>query len=169
MPGFSPAYLRIHNLLNRTNVVGRGGVGLSLGQRQRLGLARVLGSGAPLVLFDEPTAPLEAQEASLVSSAILRLRDQGIAILYISHYLNEIATLCDRGTVLRNGEAVGYPDRDLLQNTEALIAMMVGREIDQLYTPRQRPAADNGEAPLLSVRQLSDGRQLQDLSFDIQS
>jgi ribose transport system ATP-binding protein len=72
--------------------------------------------------------PLEAQEASLVSSAILRLRDQGIAILYISHYLNEIATLCDRGTVLRNGEVVGYPDRDLLQNTEALIAMMVGRE-----------------------------------------
>ncbi|MBN1016611.1 D-xylose ABC transporter ATP-binding protein, partial [Pseudomonas aeruginosa] len=89
-------------------------------------------------------------------------------ILYISHYLNEIATLCDRGTVLRNGEVVGYPDRDLLQNTEALIAMMVGREIDQLYTPRQRPAADNGATPLLSVRQLSDGRQLQDLSFDIQ-
>lgn len=112
--------------------------------------------------------PLEAHEASLVSSAILRLRDQGIAILYISHYLNEIATLCDRGTVLRNGEVVGYPDRDLLQNTEALIAMMVGREIDQLYTPRQRPAADNGATPLLSVRQLSDGRQLQDLSFDIQ-
>ncbi|WP_162557438.1 sugar ABC transporter ATP-binding protein [Klebsiella pneumoniae] len=96
------------------------------------------------------------------------VRDQGIAILYISHYLNEIATLCDRGTVLRNGEVVGYPDRDLLQNTEALIAMMVGREIDQLYTPRQRPAADNGATPLLSVRQLSDGRQLQDLSFDIQ-
>lgn len=46
--------------------------------------------------------------------------------------------------------------------------MMVGREIDQLYTPRQRPAADNGATPLLSVRQLSDGRQLQDLSFDIQ-
>ncbi len=65
-----------------------------------------------------------------------------------------IATLCDRGTVLRNGEVVGYPDRDLLQNTEALIAMMVGREIDQ-RTPRQRPAADNGAIPLLSVRQLS--------------
>lgn len=59
---------------------------------------------------------------------------------------------------------VGYPDRDLLQNTVPLIAfMMVGREIDQLYTPRQRPAADNGATPLLSVRQLSDGRQLQDL------
>lgn len=51
--------------------------------------------------------------------------------------------------MLRNGEVVGYPDRDLLQNTEALIAMMVGREIDQLYTPRQRPAADNGATLLL--------------------
>ncbi|WP_420261475.1 sugar ABC transporter ATP-binding protein [Klebsiella quasipneumoniae] len=58
-------------------------------------------------------------------------------------------------------------ERKLVQIARALIAMMVGREIDQLYTPRQRPAADNGEAPLLSVRQLSDGRQLQDLSFDI--
>ncbi len=140
---------------------------LSLAERKLVQIARALIDGAArLVVFDEPTAPLEAQEASLVSSAILRLRDQGIAILYISHYLNEIATLCDRGTVLRNGEVVGYPDRDLLQNTEALIAMMVGREIDQLYTPRQRPAADNGATPLLSVRQLSDGRQLQDLSFD---
>ena len=139
---------------------------LSLAERKLVQIARALIDGAArLVVFDEPTAPLEAQEASLVSSAILRLRDQGIAILYISHYLNEIATLCDRGTVLRNGEVVGYPDRDLLQNTEALIAMMVGREIDQLYTPRQRPAADNGATPLLSVRQLSDGRQLQDLSF----
>ncbi|AVB73261.1 hypothetical protein C3483_18695 [Klebsiella pneumoniae] len=138
---------------------------LSLAERKLVQIARALIDGAArLVVFDEPTAPLEAQEASLVSSAILRLRDQGIAILYISHYLNEIATLCDRGTVLRNGEVVGYPDRDLLQNTEALIAMMVGREIDQLYTPRQRPAADNGATPLLSVRQLSDGRQLQELS-----
>ena len=65
--------------------------------------------------------------------------------------------------MLRNGEVVGYPDRD---RHEALIAMMVGREIDQLYTPRQRPAADT--QPRFSVRQLSDGRQLQDLSFDIQ-
>lgn len=134
---------------------------LSLAERKLVQIARALIDGAArLVVFDEPTAPLEAQEASLVSSAILRLRDQGIAILYISHYLNEIATLCDRGTVLRNGEVVGYPDRDLLQNTEALIAMMVGREIDQLYTPRQRPAADNGATPLLSVRQLGAGRDV---------
>ncbi|STW40760.1 sugar ABC transporter ATP-binding protein [Klebsiella pneumoniae] len=142
---------------------------LSLAERKLVQIARALIDGAArLVVFDEPTAPLEAQEASLVSSAILRLRDQALPFCIFPHYLNEIATLCDRGTVLRNGEVVGYPDRDLLQNTEALIAMMVGREIDQLYTPRQRPAADTGATPLLSVRQLSDGRQLQDLSFDIQ-
>lgn len=77
-------------------------------------------------------------EASLVSDAILRLKEQGIAILYISHYLNEIALLCDAGTVLRNGEVVGYPDRELLQNTDALIRMMVGREIEQLYAVREQ-------------------------------
>ncbi len=138
-----------------------------LAERKLVQIARALIDGAArLVVFDEPTAPGAGGQSGLLRyPAPAR---PGIAILYISHYLNEIATLCDRGTVLRNGEVVGYPDRDLLQNTEALIAMMVGREIDQLYTPRQRPAADNGATPLLSVRQLSDGRQLQDLSFDIQ-
>ena len=143
---------------------------LSLAERKLVQIARALIDGAAkLVVFDEPTAPLEAQEASLVSSAILRLREQGIAILYISHYLNEIAALCDRGTVLRNGEVVGYPDRELLQNTDALIKMMVGRDIEQLYTPRQSSAHQvDAAAPVLSVRHLSDGQQLHDISFDIQ-
>ena len=134
---------------------------LSLAERKLVQIARALIDGAAkLVVFDEPTAPLEAQEAGLVTSAILRLREQGIAILYISHYLNEIAALCDRGTVLRNGEVVGYPDRALLQNTDALIKMMVGRDIEQ----HQVDAA----APVLSVRHLSDGQQLRDITFDIQ-
>jgi ribose transport system ATP-binding protein len=143
---------------------------LSLAERKLVQIARALIDGAAkLVVFDEPTAPLEAQEASLVSSAILRLRQQGIAILYISHYLNEIAALCDRGTVLRNGEVVGYPDRALLQNTDALIKMMVGRDIEQLYTPRQSSAHQvDAAVPVLSVRQLSDGAQLNAITFDIQ-
>ena len=143
---------------------------LSLAERKLVQIARALIDGAAkLVVFDEPTAPLEAQEAGLVTSAILRLREQGIAILYISHYLNEIAALCDRGTVLRNGEVVGYPDRALLQNTDALIKMMVGRDIEQLYTPRQSSAHQvDAAAPVLSVRHLSDGQQLRDITFDIQ-
>ncbi|SQI87834.1 ribose ABC transport system [Klebsiella oxytoca] len=143
---------------------------LSLAERKLVQIARALIDGAAkLVVFDEPTAPLEAQEASLVSSAILRLREQGIGILYISHYLNEIAALCDRGTVLRNGEVVGYPDRALLQDTDALIKMMVGRDIEQLYTPRQSSAQRvDAAAPVLSVRHLSDGVHLNDITFDIQ-
>ncbi|CAK9883845.1 MAG: Galactose/methyl galactoside import ATP-binding protein MglA [Candidatus Erwinia impunctatus] len=142
---------------------------LSLAERKLVQIARALiDGGAKLVVFDEPTAPLEAHEASLVSRAILRLREQGISILYISHYLNEIATLCDRGTVLRNGEVVGYPERSVLQDTDAIIHMMVGREIDQLYTPRQQHAAPLSPLPpLLSVRALSDGHQLQAISFEI--
>lgn len=81
---------------------------LSLAERKLVQIARALIDGAAkLVVFDEPTAPLEAQEASLVSSAILRLRERDRHSLYF-HYLNEIAALCDRGTVLRNGEVVGY-------------------------------------------------------------
>ncbi len=140
---------------------------LSLAERKLVQIARALIDGAArLVVFDEPTAPLEAHEASLVSAAIVRLREQGIAILYISHYLNEIAALCDRATVLRNGEVVGYPDRDLLQNTDAVINLMVGRDIEQLYTPRQNAAAA-ASTPLLAVRGLSDGRQLHNVSFEV--
>ncbi|SQC93868.1 Xylose import ATP-binding protein XylG [Cedecea neteri] len=95
-------------------------------------------------------------------------KSQGIAILYISHYLNEIAALCDAGTVLRNGEVVGYPDREVLQNTDAVIHMMVGREIDRLYAPREHEAdTPADETPLLAVRSLSDGQQLQNISFEI--
>lgn len=143
---------------------------LSLAERKLVQIARALIDGAAkLVVFDEPTAPLEVHEASLVSDAILRLKEQGIAILYISHYLNEIAHLCDAGTVLRNGEVVGYPDRQLLQNTDALIHMMVGREIDQLYAVReQRHDVAATDHPLLSVRSLSDGQQLKDINFVIQ-
>ncbi|MCS3430662.1 ribose transport system ATP-binding protein [Klebsiella sp. BIGb0407] len=143
---------------------------LSLAERKLVQIARALIDGAAkLVVFDEPTAPLEVHEASLVSDAILRLKEQGIAILYISHYLNEIALLCDAGTVLRNGEVVGYPDRELLQNTDALIRMMVGREIEQLYAVReQRHDVAVTDHPLLSVSSLNDGQQLKNINFVIQ-
>jgi len=143
---------------------------LSLAERKLVQIARALIDGtAKLVVFDEPTAPLEVHEANLVSDAILRLKQQGIAILYISHYLNEIAALCDAGTVLRNGEVVGYPTREVLQNTDALIHMMVGREIEQLYAVRQqRHDVATSAQPLLSVRSLSDGQQLKNISFVIQ-
>ncbi len=143
---------------------------LSLAERKLVQIARGLIDGkARLVVFDEPTAPLESHEASLVSDAILRLKSQGIAILYISHYLNEIATLCDRATVLRNGEVVAYAGRDLLQDTDAIIRLMVGRDIGQLYAPRPSAVLPGDSAPpLLSVRNLSDGHQLQDISFAIQ-
>ena len=142
---------------------------LSLAERKLVQIARALIDGkARLVVFDEPTAPLESHEASLVTEAILRLKSQGIAILYISHYLNEIATLCDKATVLRNGEVVGYPGKDVLQDTDAIIHLMVGRDIGQLYAPREPVALAESGQPVLSVQSLSDGRQLQDISFDIQ-
>ncbi|MGP4053425.1 thiol reductant ABC exporter subunit CydD [Mycobacterium sp. 4D054] len=72
-------------------VVGRGGVGLSLGQRQRLGLARVLGSGAPLVLFDEPTAHLDGPTEARVLEAIARRAAGGATVIVVGHRASVLA------------------------------------------------------------------------------
>ena len=79
-------------------VIGRGGVGLSLGQRQRLGLARVLGSAAPLLLLDEPTSHLDAPMEARVLQAIVARARAGATVLVVGH----------REPVLAIGEKVLY-------------------------------------------------------------
>lgn len=127
-------------------------------------IARALvDEGGRLVVFDEPTAPLASAEVGRVFTAIRRLQSQGIAILYVSHYLGEIAELCDRVTVLRNGSDVGVVDRFDQHTRGELIQMMVGREIEQLFPDRQASAKD----PVLTATGLSDGAHFEDASFEV--
>ena len=84
-------------------VIGRGGVGLSLGQRQRLGLARVLGSAAPVLLFDEPTSHLDARmESRVLQSIVARARD-GSTVLVVGHR-EPVLAIGDQ--ILRTGSLV---------------------------------------------------------------
>ncbi len=133
-------------------------------ERKLVQIARALvDEGARLVVFDEPTAPLAAAEVSRVLAAIERLKSQGIAILYVSHYLGEITEICDRVTVFRNGRDVGVVEEVGEDTGRELIRMMVGREIGQLFPDR------TGEpgAPALVVRGLGDGRRFADVSFEV--
>ncbi|GFE51859.1 sugar ABC transporter ATP-binding protein [Roseobacter cerasinus] len=132
-------------------------------ERKLVQVARALIDGAAqVVVFDEPTAPLAIEEVDLVMGAIAKLKAQGIAILYVSHYLSEITDICDRVTVFRQGETVGVFDNITAASSAELIYAMVGRAISDMFPARTERSVDTG----LSVRGLAAARAFSDVSFE---
>lgn len=137
---------------------------LTVAERKLVQIARALIDGrAKLVVFDEPTAVLAANEIETLFSAIRALRDKGIAMVYVSHYLNEIREICDRVTVFRNGADVGVMELDETVDTVEIIRLMVGREIEDLYPERRRVRGPD----LLRLDGLGDGHRLDDVSLSV--
>lgn len=100
---------------------------LSVGQRQRLEILKALYREAKVLILDEPTAVLVPQEVDLLFDSLQRLQAQGLAVVFISHKLNEVMTICDRVTVLRHGHVAGTVAVKETNQAE-LARMMVGRE-----------------------------------------
>lgn len=123
---------------------------LSMPEQQLVEIACAIGSGAKIVIMDEPTASLTQKEQHLLFAIVRELRTQGVGIIYISHRLEEIFALADRVTVLRDGQSIGTNRIDEI-NEASLIAMMVGREVEQIYPPSQ---SQPGEV-VLALRGLS--------------
>ncbi len=138
---------------------------LSQGERQLVEIAKALGADARIVIFDEPTTSLTARETDRLFAQIERLREKGIAVIYISHILGDVLRLCDHITVLRDGHVVGSAKRADM-TVDSLITAMVGRTIDQLYPPRE-PAAQPG-TPVLEVRGLSQPGVVKDIELRVQ-
>src|SRR5215212_8601295 len=105
-------------------------------EQQLVEIACAIGSGARIVIMDEPTASLTQKEQHLLFSVVRDLRSAGVGVIYISHRLEEIFALADRVTVLRDGESVGTSQVGDL-NEAMLIRMMVGRELTQIYPPSE--------------------------------
>ncbi|EAU39633.1 D-ribose transport system ATP-binding protein, partial [Fulvimarina pelagi HTCC2506] len=105
---------------------------LSVADRQRVEIARALSRQARVLIMDEPTAALAEADVKRLLEVIRRLREDGVAIVYVSHRMNEIFAIADRVTVLRDGKSIGtHPVSEV---TEAsLVSMMVGRDIQQLF------------------------------------
>jgi galactofuranose transport system ATP-binding protein len=131
----------------------------SVAVQQMVAIARGLSISARVLILDEPTSSLDDDEVERLYRVLRLLRDQGMAILFVTHFLDQVYALCDRITVLRNGELVGeYPTADLGHN--ALIAAMVGRELE---APSAAPRA-SGDATQVAMAKAPDWLQVNGIS-----
>ena len=132
-------------------------------------LARALASEPKLLLLDEITAALSADLAEKVFAMVRRRREQGHSVIFISHRMAEVASLCDRATVLRDGVAVGVTDM-AHGSEERIVTMMLGAEIAKAIprSSQQRPApAPSSQPPAVEVRNLRCGHLLSDVSLSL--
>ncbi len=140
---------------------------LSAGERQRVEIVRCLLQNPKLLIMDEPTSVLTPQEVDILFGTLRQLAAEGTSILYISHKLEEIRSLCDEATILRRGKVVGTcTPRE--KTARELAEMMVGATL----TPPERAAKAEGEVALevrgLSVASLSQfGTSLKDISLTV--
>ncbi|MDN3270683.1 sugar ABC transporter ATP-binding protein [Streptomyces sp. MA15] len=105
--------------------------GLGVGAQQMVALARAVASEARVVIMDEPTSSLEPREVGTLFSVIRRLRDEGIAVVYVSHRLDELYAVCDTVTVLRDGRRVHHGELADLDRL-SLVSTMLGRELGEV-------------------------------------
>jgi ribose transport system ATP-binding protein len=119
---------------------------LPVAQQQIVELARAVATGCRVLVLDEPTSSLAGNDVERLFALLRRLREQGHAIVYISHFLEEVRTIADRYTVLRDGRSVG--GGNIAEATTAsIVALMVGREVRDLYPRSPRVAGE----PVLPV------------------
>lgn len=135
---------------------------LSVPDRQMVEIAKALSRNARVLIMDEPSAVLTHREVATLYEQIDRLRAEGVAILYCSHRLDEVAHLADRITVLRDGRVVRQALRGELTE-DGMATAMVGRELEDFYPPKGQP----GSEPALEVAGLTVPGRVRDVSFTL--
>ena len=136
--------------------------GLSIAQRQMVEIAKAVSCNAKLVIMDEPTSSLTHQETQLLFKIMENIKEKGNAVIFITHRMDEIFSICDRLSVLRDGCYIGTSDvRDI--SRDELITMMIGRKLTQQYPDRNSKI---GEI-LLEVSEITDGKKVGPLSFEV--
>ena len=136
---------------------------LAIAEQQQVEIARALKDKSRVLVMDEPTAALSDRETERLFEVIRQLRDDGIAIIYISHRMEEIYALADHISVLRDGQYVGSLTREEI-SPQRLVQMMVGRSMQDFYEHQR--AKNLGEV-VLEVKNISDGEKVQPASFQL--
>ncbi len=115
--------------------------GLTVAQCQLIEIIKAISVDAKVIIMDEPTAAITDREVEILFGHIRRLKEQGVAIIYISHRMDEIFSICDRVTVYRDGQYVGSGETKDLDEAQ-LIKMMVGREITDVFPKLEAQIGD---------------------------
>lgn len=137
---------------------------LTIAQMQMVEIIKAVTFNAKIVIMDEPTSSLDADETENLFRTIAELKERGISIIYISHRMEEITRICDRVTVFRDGRYIGT--REIAEiNRPALIKMMVGRELSDVF---HKVPAQHGDV-VLKVEGLTRKGAFQEISFEVRA
>ena len=135
---------------------------LSVAEMQLVEIVKAISLNSKIIVMDEPTSAITEKEAQVLFAQIDRLKKQGVAIIYISHKMDEIFRISDTITVLRDGEWIGTkPASELDDNS--LIKMMVGRELTDIYPKEPALIGD----VILEVKDLSRGKKVKNVSLTL--
>lgn len=135
---------------------------LSVAQCQLIEIVKAISLSSKVVVMDEPTSAITDREVETLFRQIRRLKSENVAVIYISHKMDEIFQICDTITVLRDGKFIGT-DAAANMTNDQLIRMMVGRDITEVFP---KTDADIGEV-VLEVKDLSLGRHVKHVSFSL--
>jgi ribose transport system ATP-binding protein len=135
---------------------------LTIAQQQMVEIVKAVSTNSKILVMDEPTSSISDKEVTFLFGIIKTLKSKNVGIIYISHKMSELWEICDRVTVLRDGQLVGTEIINKISKEE-LISMMVGRKLEQYYTRDFQPVGEK----VLQVEHLCDGAMVKDVSFDL--
>ena len=135
---------------------------LTIAEQQLVEIAKALSFASNLIIMDEPTAALNDEDTDRLLGIMVGLKEQGKAIIFITHRLEEVEKVADRITVLRDGQYIGSESTKSI-STDDMVRMMVGRDIKDLYPVRNHKIG----SPVLKVNHLSVRDKLEDITFTL--
>ncbi|MCB1517978.1 MAG: sugar ABC transporter ATP-binding protein [Hyphomicrobiaceae bacterium] len=139
---------------------------LPIADQQKIEVLRALARDAKVIIMDEPTSSLSKDEIINLHQTMVTLRENGRSVVYVSHFLDDILEVCDRITVLRDGDQISTLAASEITKPDLVSAILGGDKTETLF-PKKVPPADPGAKPVLSVRGLKSANGTQSAAFDI--
>ena len=138
---------------------------LPMAKKQIIAISRALTQNAKLIIMDEATSAITKEEVDHLFSIIMKLKERGISILFVSHKLSEVFEISENITILKDGKQIGvYPTSEL--DNDKLVYLMTGRELE--YSPYTYNEDMKESVPLLTVEGLNKATQFHDINFELQ-